>query len=130
MRDRGSPPPPNPPGSAGVKRAAKPWGVGRVAFFARIDEIRTELAQGWPLTAIYARHKSALGISYGGFWRLVVRHAADARPTRQQATVASSALPRTASGVTTGAGEHTPAEADPPRRGNPAASSPAAVPEE
>ena len=54
--------------------------MGRVAFFARIDAIRAELAQGWPLTAIYARHKDALGIGYSGFWRLVVRHAGDARP--------------------------------------------------
>jgi len=65
-------------------RAANPppkaWGVGRVAFFARIDKIRAELAQGWPLTAVYARHKEALGIGYWGFCRLVVRHAADARP--------------------------------------------------
>src|ERR1700683_5445612 len=116
MPIRSPPIPPNPPDSAGVKRAAKPWGVGRVAFFARIDEIMTEPPQGWPLTAIYARHKSALGISYGGFWRLVVRHAADSRPTRQQAAVAASAPPRAASGVTTGAGEHTPAEGGPPRR--------------
>jgi len=64
-------------------RAANPppkaWGVGRVAFFARIDTIRAELAQGWPLTVVYARHKEALGIGYCGFCRLVVRHAADAR---------------------------------------------------
>jgi hypothetical protein len=67
--------------------------MGRVAFFARIDAIRAELAQGWPLTAIYERHKSALGISYCGFWRLVVRHAADARPGR--APSKSSARTRT-----------------------------------
>jgi hypothetical protein len=58
----------------------KAWGVGRVAFFARIDAIRTELAEGWPLTAVYARHKGALGIGYSGFCRLVALHAADARP--------------------------------------------------
>src|SRR5580692_10752779 len=109
MPNRRLPASANAPQIDGTGAAAKSWGVGRVAFFARIDEIRTELAQGWPLTAIYARHKSALGISYGGFWRLVVRHAADSRPTRQQAAVASSAPPRTASGVTTGSGEHTPA---------------------
>jgi hypothetical protein len=63
----------------------KEWGVGRVAFFTRIDTIRAELAQGWPLTAIYARHKKALGIGYWGFYRLVVRHAADARPVPLQA---------------------------------------------
>jgi len=65
-------------------RAANPppkaWGIGRVAFFARIDTIRAELAQGWPLRAVYARHREALGIGYWGFCRLVARHAADARP--------------------------------------------------
>jgi len=70
-------------------RAANPppkaWGVGRVAFFARIDTIRAELAQGWPLTAVYARHREALGIGYWGFCRLVARHAADARPVPIQA---------------------------------------------
>jgi len=54
--------------------------VGRVAFLARIDTIRAELAQGWSLTTVHARHKDALGIGYKTFWRLVVRHAADARP--------------------------------------------------
>ena len=66
-------------------RAANPppkaWGIGRVAFIARIDTIRAELAQGWPLTVVYARHWEALGIGYWGFWRLVARYAADARPS-------------------------------------------------
>jgi len=61
-------------------RPPKAWGVGRVAFLARIDTIRDELAQGWSLKAVHARHKDALGIGYKTFWRLVVRHAADARP--------------------------------------------------
>jgi hypothetical protein len=98
-----------------------------VAFFARIDAIRAELAQGWPLTAIYARHKAPLGITYSGFCKLVGRHAADARPTRQRAPVASSSVLRSSSLV--GAGEHTSVEVL-QRRGNPAASSPAVVPEE
>jgi hypothetical protein len=54
--------------------------VGRVAFLARIDTIKAELSQGWSLTAVHARHKDALGIGYQAFCRLVVRHAADARP--------------------------------------------------
>jgi len=29
---------------------------------------------------VYARHREALGIGYWGFWRLVARYAADARP--------------------------------------------------
>src|SRR5579859_6645516 len=73
------------PRNGAAEPRPKAWGVGRVAFFARIDAIRAELAQGWPLTAIYARHKDALGIGYSGFWRLVVRHASDARPMPLQA---------------------------------------------
>lgn len=84
MPERRLPSSANTPGNGATRPAPKAWGVGRVAFFARIDAIRAELAQGWPLTAIYARHKDALGISYSGFWRLVVRHAADARPTQSQ----------------------------------------------
>jgi len=59
--------------------------VGRVAFLARIDTIRAELAEGWSLTTVHARHKDALGIGYKTFWRLVVRHAADARPAPSRA---------------------------------------------
>ncbi len=118
-----------PPGAGSDKPPAKEWGVGRVAFFARIDAIRAELAQGWPLTAIYARHKAPLGITYSGFCKLVGRHAADARPTRQRTPVASSSVLRSGSLGTPGAGEHTPVEVL-HRRGNPAASSPAAVTEE
>ena len=68
------------PRNRAMTRPPKAWGVGRVAFLARVDTIRAELAQGWSLTSVYARHKDALGIGYQAFWRLVVRHAADARP--------------------------------------------------
>ena len=96
------------PRNRAATRPPKAWGVGRVAFLARIDSIRAELAQGWSLTAVYARHKDALGIGYQAFWRLVVRHAADARPApgravnegakpdRQAARVASSGTRTTA----------------------------------
>jgi hypothetical protein len=72
-----------------VEPPPKAWGIGRVAFFARIDAIRAELAQGWPLTTIYKRHKDALGVGYRGFCRLVTRHAADARPVDVRAASAS-----------------------------------------
>ncbi len=85
MLDRRLPSAEKRPRNGAAKSSPKAWGVGRVAFFARIDTIRAELAQGWPLTAIYARHKDALGIGYSGFWRLVARHAADARPMPLQA---------------------------------------------
>jgi hypothetical protein len=55
------------------------WGAGRVAFFACLGEIRDEIRQGWPLTAIHARHRKKLRVSYSGFCKLVGRHAADAR---------------------------------------------------
>jgi hypothetical protein len=97
-----------------------------VAFFARIDAIRAELAQGWPLTTIYARYRAPLGITYSGFCKLVGRHAADARPTRQRVPFASSSVLRSGSVGTTGAGEPSPVEVS-VRRGNPAVSSPTAV---
>src|SRR5579863_1012390 len=86
MSDRRLPASANAPQIDGTRAAAKSWGVGRVAFFARIDEIRAELAQGWPLTTVYARHKHKLGITYSGFRKLVARHAADARPMSARAS--------------------------------------------
>jgi hypothetical protein len=72
------------------KPARAPWGVGRIAFFARLDAITADLAGGWPMTTIYQRHKAALGISYSGFCKLVRRHANDARPGRRIPGVPSS----------------------------------------
>jgi hypothetical protein len=57
-----------------------PWGAGRIALFARLDSITSDLAAGWPMTAIYKRHMAGLGISYSGFCKLVRRHASEARP--------------------------------------------------
>jgi hypothetical protein len=65
---------------AHAKPARAPWGVGRIALFARLDAITAELAAGWPMTAIYKRHMAPLGISYSGFRKLVRRHADDAGP--------------------------------------------------
>jgi len=60
------------------------WGAGRVAFVARLDTIRSEIAQGFTLRAIYERHETALGIGYSAFCKLVLRHADAARPTRKR----------------------------------------------
>lgn len=57
----------------------KSWGSGRVAFVARLPTIRSEMGQGLPLTAIYARHQTALGIGYQSFCKLVTRYAGDAK---------------------------------------------------
>lgn len=57
----------------------KSWGAGRVAFIARLDKIKGELAQGLPLTTIYANHQAALGIGYPSFCKLVNRYAPDAK---------------------------------------------------
>ena len=46
-------------------------GDRRALFLARIDAIRTELQQGWPVKTVYSRHASKLDMSYPQFWRYV-----------------------------------------------------------
>ena len=58
------------------------WGTGRIAFVSLLDTIRAEIGQGLPLTAIYDRHKVALGITYSGFYKLVARYVEDAKPLK------------------------------------------------
>jgi hypothetical protein len=60
-------------------KARKAWGSGRIAVLARLDTIRSELGQGLPLTAIYDRHKAAIGIGYPSFCKLIERYAGDAK---------------------------------------------------
>jgi hypothetical protein len=62
------------------KPARLPWGTGRIALLARLNAITSDLAAGWPMTAIYKRHMAGLGISYSGFCKLVRRHANEAKP--------------------------------------------------
>lgn len=88
-----------------AKTERKPWGAGRIAFIARLDQIRAEISQGVPLTTIHDRHKEALGIGYASFCKLVTRYADDAKLT----PVARQRMPRT-------------------RRPEPARPEPAAVP--
>jgi hypothetical protein len=79
---------------AHAKPVRAPWGVGRIALFARLDAITADLAAGWPMTAIYKRHMAGLDISYSGFRKLVRRHANDARPGRgHQAPPSSDTSP-------------------------------------
>ena len=47
---------------------------GRIAFIALRETIRTEIEQGWPLTAIYEKHAGQLGIGYSQFTRYVGVH--------------------------------------------------------
>ena len=95
-------------------RPPKAWGVGRVAFLARIDTIRTELAQGWSLTAVHARHKDALGICYQAFCRLVAQHAADARPAAVRVVNEGAKSDRQASARVAGSGTRATAAMPPP----------------
>lgn len=46
-------------------------GEGRALFLTRIDVIRTELQQGWPVKTVYEQHNLYLHMSYSQFWRYV-----------------------------------------------------------
>jgi hypothetical protein len=132
MRDRRSPSPgatPTPTPVAGSAPAAK-WGVGRVAFFACLDEIKDEIRQGWPLKMIHARHQEKLRLGYSGFCKLVERHAADARipssssprPARKATPASAPARARGETGQTeeetrTGPSPETPMEGAPSHAG-------------
>ena len=65
------------------------WGDGRIAFYALLPEIVSELRLKAPMSRIYAKYKGRLGISYRQFIRLV-------REYRDQASdkVAPVAPPR------------------------------------
>ena len=63
--------------------ARKARGSGRVAFIARLDAIKAEIARGDYLVTIHERHAKALGgITYSAFRKLVQRYAEDAKPAR------------------------------------------------
>lgn len=49
-------------------------GAGRVAFLARIEDIRKEIHAGYPLLAIYQEYEKHLKISYSQFARYVTRY--------------------------------------------------------
>jgi hypothetical protein len=76
----------------------KPRGRGRVAFIARLDVIRSEIANGEFLVAIHAKHQAALGITYSAFRKLVQRYAEDAKPIKQTLRTTPPPAPRSAAG--------------------------------
>jgi len=70
----------------GRQQSRTPWGAGRIALFARLESITSDLAAGWPMTAIYQRHMAGFGISYSGFRKLVRRHANETRLSLRETT--------------------------------------------
>ena len=57
-------------------------GEGRVSFLAHLDSIRQEVEAGWPLQAVYDRHKDRLHIQYMQFHRYVSKYIkGEASPT-------------------------------------------------
>jgi hypothetical protein len=58
-------------------------GIGRVMFLAHLEAIQKGVDEGWPLTALYEKHKGELVITYSQFARYVsryIRKAAHAKP--------------------------------------------------
>ena len=49
-------------------------GAGRVAFLARIEEIKQMVSEGHPLLSIYEKHQAELGTSYSQFARYVAKY--------------------------------------------------------
>ena len=50
-------------------------GAGRVAFLARLDNIREMVQAGYPVISIYEQYGDGMGISYSQFARYVARYA-------------------------------------------------------
>lgn len=50
-------------------------GAGRVAFLARLDEFRSLIQAGWPVTVVYENHgEDNTGLSYSQFARYVGKY--------------------------------------------------------
>jgi hypothetical protein len=49
-------------------------GAGRVAFLARLEDIKKRNAEGYPLFAIYQEYEKQLNISYSQFARYASRY--------------------------------------------------------
>ena len=72
-----------------AEAGSKPMkGMARVAFLAHLDAIWAELAQGFPLKAVYQKHQAKLGMSYTQFTRYC------ARLPRAEATLAPATAVR------------------------------------
>ncbi len=59
------------PGENSMASARHYKGEGRVSFLANLESIRNEVEAGWPLQAVYDRHKDRLNIQYMQFHRYV-----------------------------------------------------------
>jgi len=52
-----------------------PTGAGRVAFLARLEEFRSLIQAGWPVTVVYENHGGDnTGLSYSQFARYVGKY--------------------------------------------------------
>ncbi len=58
-------------------------GEGRVSFLANLDSIRNEVEAGWPLQAVYDRHKDRLNIQYMQFHRYVRKYITGETPRQK-----------------------------------------------
>lgn len=62
------------PGKESTTPTKRYKGEGRVSFLANLDSIRKGVDEGWPLQAIYDRHKDRLNIQYMQFHRYVRKY--------------------------------------------------------
>lgn len=61
-----------------------PTGAGRVAFLARLEEFRSLIQAGWPVTVVYENHGGDnTGLSYSQFARYVGKYIR--KPTKRGA---------------------------------------------
>jgi hypothetical protein len=68
-------------------------GEGRVSFLAHLDSIRQEVEAGWPLQAVYDRHKDHLNIQYMQFHRYVSKYIkGEVSPTPTKSGMDTAAL--------------------------------------
>lgn len=74
-----------------------PTGAGRVAFLARLEDFRSLIQAGWPVTVVYENHGGDnTGLSYSQFARYVGKYIRT--PTKrgnQRPSVADETLPPT-----------------------------------
>lgn len=59
-------------------------GSGRVAFWARKDQINTRIEQGYPLTWIYDDMKGKMNIGYGQFCLYVKRYISEPKKEKER----------------------------------------------
>lgn len=53
-------------------------GEGKVAFLANLSSIRTLIEEGWPIQAVYDKHRDKVNIKYMQFHRYVSKYIKDA----------------------------------------------------